>query len=871
MGEPAKAKAAPVKKTQQASAKKTPQQSGGLRVSTWAPGEIDPGAAPRTDPRGGRPLDPHTRGAMESRFGHDFGRVRIHTGPEASRSAAGLGAYAYTLGLDIHFQAGQYRPDHPAGRALIVHELEHVVRAGPRGPAIPMLQPTGAIDFEARLKEIFAAKGGRDVSLRRFIQAHPTSIQTAEKLLAGGAVDAKLAVTLLGVLFKLDEKSEERVADLKRGGTRDVRWQAKKKTREMWKNYEAAAYEHALVQWTKKRLEEEKKKRPKVPKGSPPPAPTLVEQQLEAWGKKGQERLDKLTAERKALLDASNAALDGMMKAAQPVPYVQGDVLDELSKMVYGTISDARRERIHTFDDRALLGLKESPWVTRQLTAGRRQLDKAREAETKARDARSALETAPAGETDPQKRRRELRLAAAKRTETTAVAGRARAEKALTPEGAGDPDVRAFLRSQDPATRAAAEARLEAAKKVRKQKLKPIIPLTSLDGVNRMALLDDEQRWWIYHTALNSLETGFPNFTMEYTIRGLLTQSTAVAQNRKALGVDINVGIDTYSGHGEGQYDIHVPAGQDITAVQPDTVDLTAIFPKTGAKRIFERVSSEVWTADKIDAADTAHGDDDVLAKLVYGFFGREITEREKMKTYLSTGSGLRPSPDATRIVGALVLENVVAGSPPSTEVAAARQSIRNALETALHAELRTLKKPVDIADDVKILRTVDASSGWFGGASMVTKEARDEIRKVLGKGANAENVVFEATRKIVLNDATVADPLKKLISDLLASGKGNRSGPWVTLLHRYREIGTGTPAWVAVDYRHLHSVAARAGAGVESGAAVGKVGSSGNSVSPHIHMAINVYDRNPRERGTKVIGFLLPLEFFPFGRKGKK
>jgi hypothetical protein len=52
MGEPAKAKAPPVKKTQQAAAKKTPQQSGGLKLVTWAPGAVE---EPRTDPRTGRP------------------------------------------------------------------------------------------------------------------------------------------------------------------------------------------------------------------------------------------------------------------------------------------------------------------------------------------------------------------------------------------------------------------------------------------------------------------------------------------------------------------------------------------------------------------------------------------------------------------------------------------------------------------------------------------------------------------------------------------------------------------------------------------------------------------------------------------------
>lgn len=282
MGEPAKAKAAPVKKTQPAAAQKTPQQNGGLKLATWAPAEVE---APRTDPRGGRPLDIHTRTAMESRFGHDFGRVRIHTGPEASRSAAGLGAYAYTLGLDVYFQTGQYRPEQPAGRALLVHELEHVVRAGPRGPEVPKLQPKDPVDHEARLKEIFAAKGGRDASLRKYIQAHPASIETAERLLTAKAVDPGTTPVLLGILFKLDQNSEERVAALLRSNTAALRREALSTTRKMWDNYEAAAYQYAWVQWTVKRLGEEKKKRPptpRTPRGAKPPEPTLLELQYES-------------------------------------------------------------------------------------------------------------------------------------------------------------------------------------------------------------------------------------------------------------------------------------------------------------------------------------------------------------------------------------------------------------------------------------------------------------------------------------------------------------------------------------------------------------------------------------------------------------
>jgi len=82
----------------------------------------------------GRPLDPETRTYMESRIGHDFGAVRIHTDSRAAESARELGAQAYTSGTSVVFGAGRYSPGTAEGRRLIAHELTHVVQQD-RAPA----------------------------------------------------------------------------------------------------------------------------------------------------------------------------------------------------------------------------------------------------------------------------------------------------------------------------------------------------------------------------------------------------------------------------------------------------------------------------------------------------------------------------------------------------------------------------------------------------------------------------------------------------------------------------------------------------------------------------------------------------------------
>ena len=62
----------------------------------------------------GQPLDEATRAEMEPRFGHDFGRVRVHSDARAAKSARDLDALAYTLGPNIVVGRDSPAPTHPA-------------------------------------------------------------------------------------------------------------------------------------------------------------------------------------------------------------------------------------------------------------------------------------------------------------------------------------------------------------------------------------------------------------------------------------------------------------------------------------------------------------------------------------------------------------------------------------------------------------------------------------------------------------------------------------------------------------------------------------------------------------------------------------
>ena len=80
---------------------------------------------------GGQPLDAPTRAFHESRFGYDFGGVRVHTGGAAAGAALALDARAFTVGSHIFFGPGEFQPRTPTGLRLLAHELTHTVQQSP--------------------------------------------------------------------------------------------------------------------------------------------------------------------------------------------------------------------------------------------------------------------------------------------------------------------------------------------------------------------------------------------------------------------------------------------------------------------------------------------------------------------------------------------------------------------------------------------------------------------------------------------------------------------------------------------------------------------------------------------------------------------
>ena len=78
----------------------------------------------------GQPLPGEERSFMESRFGADFSKVRIHNDQAAASLCNQLHARAFTYQNHVFFARGQYQPGTVEGKKLLAHELSHTLQQG---------------------------------------------------------------------------------------------------------------------------------------------------------------------------------------------------------------------------------------------------------------------------------------------------------------------------------------------------------------------------------------------------------------------------------------------------------------------------------------------------------------------------------------------------------------------------------------------------------------------------------------------------------------------------------------------------------------------------------------------------------------------
>ncbi len=101
----------------------------------------------------GAPLRDDLRERFEASLGADLSAVRVHTSGASAEASTAVGAKAYTVGNDVHFGAGQYRPDDPFGLHLLAHEVAHTQQQAGATPQrqhqLEVSTPGDALEHEA--------------------------------------------------------------------------------------------------------------------------------------------------------------------------------------------------------------------------------------------------------------------------------------------------------------------------------------------------------------------------------------------------------------------------------------------------------------------------------------------------------------------------------------------------------------------------------------------------------------------------------------------------------------------------------------------------------------------------------------------------
>jgi thiol-disulfide isomerase/thioredoxin len=90
--------------------------------------------------KSGQPLERPVRSYMERWFHADFGDVRVQTGSNANRVTSAMNASAVTAGPTLYFAPGEYAPSTREGKAVLAHELAHVLQTSEDDPprALPL-------------------------------------------------------------------------------------------------------------------------------------------------------------------------------------------------------------------------------------------------------------------------------------------------------------------------------------------------------------------------------------------------------------------------------------------------------------------------------------------------------------------------------------------------------------------------------------------------------------------------------------------------------------------------------------------------------------------------------------------------------------
>lgn len=171
----------------------------------------------------GRPLDAPVRRRLEPAFGRSLSGVRVHDDARAAQVAATLSADAFTVGKDIFFGAGQYRPGGPDGDHVLAHELAHTFQAGPARRSVihrklagtaEAMQSMGGDRTSGKVRKFFGKPTNWDKILDGLGRYEEMEAQVVARPARLGQLRSQMMKTLRGVSssvvsWRADNKPQE--------------------------------------------------------------------------------------------------------------------------------------------------------------------------------------------------------------------------------------------------------------------------------------------------------------------------------------------------------------------------------------------------------------------------------------------------------------------------------------------------------------------------------------------------------------------------------------------------------------------------------------------------------------------------------------
>lgn len=170
----------------------------------------------------GQALDSDTRSAMQASLRYDFSRVRIHTDARSAAAAQSLQAHAFTFGEHIAMAPGAYQPNDRWSRALLRHELTHVMQQSSAPMAISGVvsaEPEPALESAAQVMA-GSATGPATLPRARTRRIQLAGfIQSIRRFFGGGTFSTAELVAYLATLRRTQRIEDDYDSDNK---ARDV-------------------------------------------------------------------------------------------------------------------------------------------------------------------------------------------------------------------------------------------------------------------------------------------------------------------------------------------------------------------------------------------------------------------------------------------------------------------------------------------------------------------------------------------------------------------------------------------------------------------------------------------------------------------------